>query len=150
MSHFKSVLPQVLSWIQNQKTHPWIFLYGDLGAGKTTFTKELLRELEFDSQQIQSPTFLKLLSYSNSRGECALHMDAYRIDDEKEFLRLGLEDYDHIKVGLVEWPDLFVSFLKKYPTFQEALEVKNILEIRLSSDHDLKKIVIKEVQFNNF
>lgn len=149
MSYFKSVLPRVLSWIQNQKTHPWIFLYGDLGAGKTTFTKELLRDLGFDSQQIQSPTFLKLLSYSNSSGECALHMDAYRIEDEKEFLRLGLEDYEHIRVGLVEWPDLFISFLKKYPAFREALEVKTILVIRLSSDHDLEKIEIKEIQFDN-
>jgi len=147
MSYFKSILPQVLSWIEEQKTHPWIFLRGDLGAGKTTFTKELLSELGFDTQQIQSPTFLKLLSYKNSKSELALHMDAYRIEDEKEFLRLGLEDYEQIKVGLVEWPDLFISFLKKYPALRETLEVDKVLEITLPSDHDLSKLLIQEFLF---
>jgi tRNA threonylcarbamoyladenosine biosynthesis protein TsaE len=145
MLYFKSLLPQILNWIGNQKNHPWIFLRGDLGAGKTTFTKELLSELGFDSHQIQSPTFLKLLSYRNSKAEIALHMDAYRIEDEREFLRLGLENYDSIKLGLVEWPDLFVSFLKKYPAFRETLEVRNVLEVSLPSDHELKKILIKEI-----
>ena len=147
MSHFNSILPQVLIWIEKQKTHPWIFLRGDLGAGKTTFTKELLSELGFDTQQIQSPTFLKLLSYKNSKSELALHMDAYRIEDEKEFLRLGLEDYEQIKVGLVEWPDLFISFLKKYPALRETLEVDKVLEITLPSDHDLSKLLIQEFLF---
>jgi tRNA threonylcarbamoyladenosine biosynthesis protein TsaE len=147
MSYFKSILPQILSWIEEQKTYPWIFLRGDLGAGKTTFTKELLSELGFDTQQIQSPTFLKLLSYKNSKSELALHMDAYRIEDEKEFLRLGLEDYDQIKIGLVEWPDLFISFLKKYPALRETLEVDKVLEITLSSDHDLSKVLIQEFLF---
>lgn len=145
MSNFKSVLPQVLSWVEKQKVQPWIFLRGELGAGKTTFTKELLSELGFDSHQIQSPTFLKLLSYKNSKSEIALHMDAYRIEDEREFLRLGLENYDSILLGLVEWPDLFVSFLKKYPAFRETLEVSNVLEVSLPSDHELKKILIKEI-----
>ena len=148
MSYFKSVLPQVLNWIQKQKVQPWIFLRGDLGAGKTTFTKELLAELGFEASQIQSPTFLKLLSYKNSKAEIALHMDAYRIEDEKEFLRLGLENYDSIKLGLVEWPDLFMSFLKKYPSFRETLEVEKVLEITLSSDHDLNKVLIKEILIN--
>jgi tRNA threonylcarbamoyladenosine biosynthesis protein TsaE len=147
MSYFKSILPQVLSWIEKQKTHPWIFLRGDLGAGKTTFTKELLSELGFDAQQVQSPTFLKLLSYKNSKSELALHMDAYRIEDAKEFLRLGLEDYEQIKVGLVEWPDLFISFLKTYPAFRETLEVDRVLEITLPSDHDLSKVLIQEFLF---
>jgi tRNA threonylcarbamoyl adenosine modification protein YjeE len=145
MSYFSLVLPQVLSWVEKQKFHPWIFLHGDLGTGKTTFTKELLSELGFSSDQIQSPTFLKLLSYKNSKGEIALHMDAYRMEDEKEFLRLGLESYDSIKLGVVEWPDLFLSFLKNYPAFKETLEVNKVLEIKLSDDHDLNKIVIQEI-----
>jgi tRNA threonylcarbamoyladenosine biosynthesis protein TsaE len=148
MGYFKSITPKVLHWINHQKNHPWIFLRGELGAGKTTFSKELLSGLGFESHQIQSPTFLKLLSYKNSRSEIALHMDAYRIDDEKEFLRLGLENYDSIKLGLVEWPDLFISFLKKYPAFRETLEVQKVLEITLPSDHDLKKILIKEISID--
>jgi tRNA threonylcarbamoyladenosine biosynthesis protein TsaE len=149
MSYFKSILPQVLSWIEKQKTHPWVFLRGDLGAGKTTFAKELLCELGFDTQQIQSPTFLKVLSYKNSKAEIALHMDAYRIEDEKEFLRLGLEDYDQIRIGLVEWPDLFVSFLKRYPAIRETLEVDKVLEITLPPDHDSRNILMKEISLQN-
>jgi tRNA A37 threonylcarbamoyladenosine biosynthesis protein TsaE len=74
-------------------------------------------------------------------------MDAYRIEEEKEFLRLGLEDYDQIKIALVEWPDLFISFLKTYPAFRETLEVDKVLEITLPSDHDLSKVLIREFSF---
>jgi len=55
--YFQSLLPQITDWIFAQKKTPWIFLEGDLGAGKTTLTKEILEALNFDYEHIQSPTF---------------------------------------------------------------------------------------------
>ena len=139
MAYFSELCDQVVTWIDKQKSTPWIFLSGDLGAGKTTFTAELLSRLGFDPKEVQSPTFLKVISYKNSRGDLALHMDAYRIDESSEFLRIGLEDYvsdaENIRVGIVEWPQKFVEFLDTYPAFKENLDVKNVLQIEISSDH---------------
>ncbi len=117
-----------------QKTIPWLFLYGDLGVGKTTFTKEVLSALNFDATEIQSPTFLKVLTYKSKakqKIQSALHMDAYRIDESKEFLRLGLENLGEVDIGFVEWPERFESFLVEYPIFKETLEVESILRIKL-------------------
>jgi len=58
-------------------------------------------------------------------------MDAYRIEEVSEFLRLGLEDYQDIKVGLVEWPQKFAEFLKIYPAFKESLDIGSVMQISL-------------------
>lgn len=137
MAHFDELCARILSWMSTQKTTPWIFLSGDLGAGKTTLTSELIKHLGFPSNEVQSPTFLKVISYSHA-GECILHMDAYRVENSLEFLKMGLEEYSDIKVGIVEWPDKFEDFLKVYPAFKESLDVRSILRIELNSDHTVK------------
>ena len=143
MAHFDDICSQILSWIKTQKSTPWIFLSGDLGAGKTTLTGELLGHLGFPSKDVQSPTFLKVISYSHA-GENVLHMDAYRVEDPVEFLKMGLEDYSDIKLGIVEWPESFEKFLKQYPAFKETLDIRCVLRIDLNSDHSLKSFKTSE------
>ena len=138
-NYFDSILPKVQEWIDEQQGTPWIFLYGDLGSGKTTFVKELLGRQGFGD--IQSPTFLKVLTYENPQGQVALHMDAYRIDQEQEFLRVGLENMEP-DMGLVEWPEIFESFIANNPNFKEILNIENILRVRLPADHSLKNVRI--------
>ena len=133
LRYFETLVPQLKSWVLAHPKTPWIFLEGDLGAGKTTLTKELLEALGFDFAEVQSPTFLKVISYKNSKGEVALHMDAYRIEEETEFLRLGLEDYESLRVGIVEWPDSFEKFLTQYPAFKESLDVGAVMKVSLPS-----------------
>lgn len=139
MAHFEELCTRIVLWMKEQKGTPWIFLSGDLGAGKTTLTSELLSHLGFPEHEVQSPTFLKLLTYLH-QGETVLHMDAYRVEEPTEFLRMGLEDYDNLKLGIVEWPESFEKFLRMYPAFKETLDIKSILRISLNSDHSLKSM----------
>lgn len=81
-----------------------IFLQGDLGAGKTTFARALLRGLGV-AERIKSPTYSLIESY-DVNGLRAHHLDLYRIADASELEWLGLDDLlDDASLLLVEWPE---------------------------------------------
>ena len=87
-----------------------IYLHGDLGAGKTTLARALLRELGVEGS-IRSPTYTLMEPYRLKRGE-ALHLDLYRLNDPRELLNLGLDDYPtNASLWLVEWPERGANFL---------------------------------------
>lgn len=78
-----------------------ILLNGNLGAGKTTFTKGLAKALGID-EVVTSPTFTFMKEY---KGRLSLyHFDMYRADDEDELYELGLSDYLYMDgVCVIEW-----------------------------------------------
>jgi tRNA threonylcarbamoyladenosine biosynthesis protein TsaE len=81
-----------------------IALHGDLGAGKTTFVRGLLRELGV-SGPIKSPTYALVETYDTPLGEVH-HMDAYRIEGRDDFeARGGIEYFTSPSIRLVEWPE---------------------------------------------
>jgi tRNA threonylcarbamoyladenosine biosynthesis protein TsaE len=81
-----------------------IALHGDLGAGKTTFVRGLLRELGVTGA-IKSPTYALVETYDTSLGEVH-HMDAYRIEGRADFeARGGLAYFEQTSIRLVEWPE---------------------------------------------
>jgi tRNA threonylcarbamoyladenosine biosynthesis protein TsaE len=81
-----------------------IFLYGDLGAGKTTLVRQLLRSLGV-AGTIRSPTYTLMEPYRTG-GRELLHMDLYRLNDPEELHNLGLSDYSPDQtLWLVEWPE---------------------------------------------
>lgn len=92
-----------------------ITLEGDLGAGKTTFTKGIAEGLGI-TDVISSPTFTIIKEY---KGELALyHMDAYRLEYSEE--DLGFDEYfDGEGVSVVEWATFIEDFLP-----EERLDVK--------------------------
>ena len=81
-----------------------VFLYGDLGAGKTTLARQLLRSLGVGGT-IRSPTYTLMEPY-RANGRDLLHMDLYRLNDPAELHNLGLVDYAPTQtLWLVEWPE---------------------------------------------
>lgn len=81
-----------------------IFLYGDLGAGKTTLARQFLRHLGV-SGTIRSPTYTLMEPY-RADGRELLHMDLYRLNNPDELHNLGLTDYPPEQtLWLVEWPE---------------------------------------------
>lgn len=80
-----------------------VHLHGDLGAGKSTLARALLRALGVTGT-IRSPTYTLVEQYPLVEGGSALHLDLYRIGDPGELEFLGL-DGDGIRLWLVEWPE---------------------------------------------
>lgn len=87
-----------------------ITLDGDLGAGKTTFTKALGKALGIH-KTINSPTFTILKSYATAQGGYLHHMDAYRLENITQ--ELGFEEVFDDGICVVEWPQFIESFLPK-------------------------------------
>lgn len=81
-----------------------IYLEGELGAGKTTLARGLLRALGV-SGTVRSPTYTLMEPYAVS-GRSVLHMDLYRLSDPAELWELGLDSYPvEQTLWLVEWPE---------------------------------------------
>jgi tRNA threonylcarbamoyl adenosine modification protein YjeE len=82
-----------------------ITLSGDLGAGKTTFARALIRHLAGDETiEVPSPTFTMVQSYELPRF-ALVHADLYRVRGAAELAELGFDDAPEGAVVLVEWPD---------------------------------------------
>jgi len=88
-----------------------IALHGDLGVGKTTFVQGLARGLGIDAS-ITSPTFT---IFTIHRGTPSLiHLDAYRLENERQIESLMLEDFLVTPYVLaIEWPERIASWIPK-------------------------------------
>ena len=86
-----------------------VFLNGDLGSGKTTFTKNLCKYLNLDIE-IHSPTFVILKSYEFpiEGFKNLIHIDAYRLNSYDDLKKIKFEDYlkDKDNLIFIEWPEL--------------------------------------------
>ena len=119
-SEFASLL------LDRQKLNSIIFLLGDLGAGKTTFTKGLLRGLGH-SGSVKSPTYTLLEPYDLDLCK-VFHFDLYRINDPLELDFLGFDEIlDGPGIKLIEWADRALSWLPTpcyyiYLDYQESID----------------------------
>src|SRR5215469_12808774 len=88
-----------------------ITLSGDLGAGKTTFARALIRHLAQDPAiEVPSPTFTLMQAYELPRLS-VVHADLYRVSGSSELAELGFDDLPAGTVILLEWPDRAAAFL---------------------------------------
>ena len=106
LEHLNSLSQKVADKIDKNDC---IFLIGEIGVGKTTFTRYLINHLQEKSgekiTEVLSPTFNLLYEYDLKTIKI-MHYDLYRIKDEKELKYLGifLDKQDTIKI--IEWPQL--------------------------------------------
>lgn len=111
-------------------------LIGDLGTGKTVFTKGLAAGLGI-SEPVSSPTFTIVQVYEEGRLPF-YHFDVYRIGSVEEMDEIGYEDYIYGDgVSLIEWADLIEEILPEHYT-----EIK--LEKDLEKGFDYRRIEICE------
>ena len=97
-----------------------VFLEGDLGAGKTTFTKGILKGLGYE-ELVKSPTFN--LVEIHEIDECKIfHFDLYRINEEIELEEIGLDEYlqERKAVCIFEWPKIAENLIPK-PDFHVSI-----------------------------
>ena len=91
-----------------------ILLFGDLGAGKTTFVREYCNFLGI-KDVVSSPSFLFLNTYE-FKNVVINHLDLYRVKNEEELDTIGLFDIleNNSNLIFIEWPDNYLNLLKKY------------------------------------
>lgn len=89
---------------QSLKGGEVILLNGDLGSGKTTFTKGIALGLEIE-KEIISPTFVIIKEYFSSKKKISLkHIDMYRVKDAAELYNIGIEDvFATDTIVVIEW-----------------------------------------------
>ena len=111
-----------------------ITLNGDLGAGKTTFTKGIGKGLNI-KEEINSPTFNILKCYFNKNDLNMYHIDAYRLEDvPNENKNIGLEEViEGDGVTLIEWD----KFIKEFIDYDLSLNI----EILINEDNTRKFII---------
>lgn len=97
-----------------------ITLSGDLGAGKTTLTKEIGKTIGI-KEDINSPTFNILKCYFNKNGLNLYHIDAYRLEGvPKENKNIGLEEViEGDGLAVIEWP----IYINEFLNFEESLNI---------------------------
>ena len=111
-----------------------IFLYGEIGAGKTTFVRFLINEIEAQykvkKSEILSPTFNIVYDYDIGKAKI-LHYDLYRLKNYNDISQLGMFETLDDNIKIIEWPELIkpkpkdrLDILFKYSKLINSREVK--------------------------
>lgn len=118
----ENVAEEILRILDESKNKSNIIaLKGDLGAGKTTLTKEIANLLGVEDTVI-SPTYVLVKFYEtkNNKWKKLIHMDAYRIEGISELGNIGYEDFfDPENLVIIEWPEKIEEAIPKNATWFE-------------------------------
>ena len=113
-----------------------IFLIGEIGVGKTTFTRSLINYLQkregVDQTEVLSPTFNLLYEYEIKKLKI-MHYDLYRIKNSKELIQLGVFNENINSIKIIEWPELLET------NVTDRLE----LHISYASDEKERNLILK-------
>ena len=107
-----------------------VFLYGEIGVGKTTFIKHLINYLQSKLNkkitEVPSPTFNIVYQYKISEL-IIQHYDLYRVKSEMELKNIGLFENQKDSIALIEWPEIITE------------KPKNIIELNFNYEENLRK-----------
>ena len=111
-----------------------IFLIGEIGVGKTTFTRYLINYLQEKNgekiTEVLSPTFNLLYEY-DLKNIKIMHYDLYRIKDESELKHLGIFSDQQETIKIIEWPQLIdIPIFNKLEIYLDYAKNENQREIR--------------------
>ena len=112
-----------------------IFLYGEIGVGKTTFVRYLINHLEVENQikksDVLSATFNIVYDYDIGKIKIH-HYDLYRIKNYKDIIELGMFDISKDSIKIVEWPELIKSKPKsRIDIFFEYSKLVNSRKVKI-------------------
>ena len=126
------------------KEKDFIFLVGEIGVGKTTFTRFLINYLQkkegLKASEVLSPTFNLLYEYDLKKYKI-MHYDLYRLKNEKELNTLGIFQENENAIKIIEWPSLI------------KIPISNKLEIHLDyakHDNERKLRLLGTGKWKNF
>ena len=126
-----------------------IFLYGEIGVGKTTFVRNFINCLESKNKikdsEVLSPTFNIVYDY-NLGNLKILHYDLYRLKNYKDISQLGMFEISQDCIKIVEWPELIetkpkdrIDILFQYSKLINSRKVK-IIGFGKWKDHKFNEI----------
>lgn len=104
-------IPEAVQSLLKVIKYPLILMQGQLGAGKTTITKEILQQK--GSLDIGTSPSYSLINQYKGENEIIYHIDLYRLEQPQEAFNLGLEEV--IYSGLlciIEWPELILDYIE--------------------------------------
>ena len=117
LEDWQTVIDEILPHLQ----HNILLLKGNLGAGKTTFSQFLLKNL--DSQdEVSSPTYAIVNEYDTPKGN-VFHFDLYRMKSADEVEDIGIHEYlDNAFLCIIEWPEVYQEELAHFPHHEMSIE----------------------------
>jgi tRNA threonylcarbamoyl adenosine modification protein YjeE len=133
LEHLQTISKKIADKISKKDC---VFLIGEIGVGKTTFTRSLINYFQkkegVEQTQVLSPTFNLLYEYDIKKIKI-MHYDLYRIKNAKELNQLGIFNENLTSIKIIEWPQLIET------------NVTDRLEIYLSyaSNENERKLVLK-------
>ena len=130
LSSEKQTEELALKFLNKLKPGNKVFLYGEMGVGKTTFVRYLINGFQKKNKlrltEVTSPTF-NLLSEYSINNLTIKHYDLYRLKNESEVDSLGLFEEEPDTIILVEWPEI----IKR--------DLKNLVKLYFSYENDYQK-----------
>ena len=119
--HQKDEWQKIIDEVLPKLKHSILLLKGNLGAGKTTFTQFLLKNLG-STAEVSSPTYAIVNEYETPKG-MVFHFDLYRLKSVEEVYDIGIEEYlDQAFLCIIEWPEIYEDELKDLPHHEMIIE----------------------------